>query len=451
MSEYNQQGQVLRGAYGLGNVVEDLKKYDKDKAGFLLYKKKGTAKLMSMVAKRFGRRSVTSMEPKWFNIGELDHIFKVAKPQDPNTPADFKRIVMTDEQAIQLQTNDVLAVDGLYLADGYLGSTVGEYSRVWTPSNGMEEQMIVEREPIKSSHSPGFAYVYVRRGHIADVRDGRVIPEPTPQADGFLKDTDQLLKISNAQWTGSDAPRGKSKNIEIDGNFCQIYRYAYEAQYEYNFESLYLREDQLAINQKLALNAMVYEMEYRALYGRKSKEVDAESMRYTTGGVFEYVTQLGPTNIIDYSQGNVVAAYTWQDWQTAAAKIFEIGGSGSRTVFCSIGEFSKLVTMLWDKVRINVNSRLSHEFEFEIYTIMSGSGDLHFVPSWVYGQNRARSKQMLVLDFNSPNFVIDVREDLHKETNLQQNGQRLKKEGFIATVGMQRRGFSHAIVTNLPK
>ncbi len=196
---------------------------------------------------------------------------------------------------------------------------------------------------------------------------------------------------------------------------------------------------------------MVYEMEYRALYGRKSKEVDAESMRYTTGGVFEYVTQLGPNNIIDYSQGNVVNAYTWQDWQTAAAKIFEIGGSGSRTVFCSIGEFSKLVTMLWDKVRINVNSRLSHEFEFEIYTIMSGSGDLHFVPSWVYGQNRARSKQMLVLDFNSPNFVIDVREDLHKESNLQQNGQRLKKEGFIATVGMQRRGFSHAIVTNLPK
>ncbi len=208
MSEYNQQGQVLRGAYGLGNVVEDLKKYDKDKAGFLLYKKKGTAKLMSMVAKRFGRRSVTSMEPKWFNIGELDHIFKVAVSQDPNTTADFKRIVMTNEQAIQLQTNDVLAVDGLFLADGYLGSTVGEYSRTWTPANGMEEQMIVEREPIKDSHSPGFAYVYVRRGHIADVRDGRVISEPTPQAAGFLKDTDQLLKISNAQWTGSDAPRG---------------------------------------------------------------------------------------------------------------------------------------------------------------------------------------------------------------------------------------------------
>lgn len=448
--DYQQLGGVYRGAYGLGNIPEDLKKFDKDKAGFLFYKKRGTTRLMSMVAKRFGRRSVTSMEPKWFNIGELDHKFKVVTAQDPATAADWNRVAMTNEQAIQLQPNDLLMADGVFLSDGYDGGQAGQYARAWTVANGMEETMIVDREPVVNSAGEGKAYVYVRRGYVANAITGRIMSEPAAQADGWLTATDQLLKISNAQWTGSDAPRGKSKNIEIDGNYCQIYRYAYESQFEYNFEENYLKEDQMSINQKLQLNAMAYEMEYRALYGRKNKEVNGESMRYTTGGVFEYISQLGATNVIDYSQGNKVQTYTWFDWQTAAAKLFELGGSGSRTVFCSIGQFSNLVTMLWDKVRISVDSKLSKEFQFEIYTIMSGSGDLHFVPSWIYGQNRFRSRQMLALDFNQPNFMIDVREDLKKETNLQLPGQRLKKDGFVATIGMQRRGFSHGLFTGLP-
>lgn len=448
--DYQQLGGVYRGAYGLGNIPEDLKKFDKDKAGFLFYKKRGVTRLMSMVAKRFGRRRVTSMEPKWFNVGELDHKFKVVASQDTNTPSDFKRIVMTNEQAVQLQPNDLLVVDGVFLSDGYDGQPAGVYNRTWSVSNGLEETIIVENEPKVDSAGSGKAEVFVRRGYLANALTGRIMPEPTAQADGWLVDGDMLLKISNAQWTGSDAPRGKSKNIEIDGNYCQIYRYAYESQYEYNFEETYLREDQMSINQKLTLNAMAYEMEYRALYGRRNKEVHGESMRYTTGGVFEYITHLGNDHIVDYSKGGTVGAYTWQDWQDAATLLFELGGSGSRTMFCSIGAFSKLVTMLWDKVRISVNSKLSTEFQFEIYTILSGSGDLHFVPSWIYGQNAFRSRQMLALDFDQPNFMVDVREDLKKETNLQLPGQRLKKDGFVATIGMQRRGFSHAIVTGLP-
>ncbi|MBE0645404.1 MAG: DUF5309 family protein [Bacteroidetes bacterium] len=449
--EYNALGGVYRGAYGLGNIPDDIKKYDQDKAGFLFYKKRGMARLMSMVAKRFGRRPVTSMEPKWHNVGELDHVFICQQSQDLGTAADWKRIVMSNEQARQLQPNDLLAVDSLYLSDGYDDlANIGKYSKNWTPSFGLEEPVMVEREPIDDSAGAGKSYVYVRRGFVANTSTGRPISEPVAQQDGLILKDMRLLKISNAQWTGSDAPRGKSKNIEIDGNYCQIFRYAYENQYEYNYEETYLKEDQMSINQKLTLNAMVYEMEYRALFGRKFREASGESMRYTTGGVFEYIQQLGKDNAIDYSDNGAVNAYTWLDWQRAAAKLFELGGSGSRTMFCSIGQFSNLLTMLWDKVRISVNSKLSEEFKFEIYTIMSGSGNLHFVPSWVYGQNHGRSNMMLALDFDQPNFKVDVREDLKKETNMQLPGQRLKKDGFVATLGMQRRGISHGLVYGLP-
>jgi hypothetical protein len=438
---YNAQGGVYQGAYGPGNTPDVLFKYDKDKAGYLLWRTRGIAKLMHMIKKRFGKRAVTSWEPTWFEIGELDHRFNVTTDQ-----TNGKVVVMTNDQAAQLQTNDLLVADGLFLADGYEGGTVGEYSRRYDVQHRMEETMMVEREPIMNSHATGLAEVYVRRGHVGDATTGRLIAEPTPTGDGLLREGDVLLKISNAQWTGSDAPRGKSKNIEADNNYVQIFRYAYEVQTEYNYEQTYLKEDQMDINRKLALNAMVYEMEYRSLYGRKSKEAQGEYLRYTTGGLFDFIK-----NEVDYSQGGNVTTYTWRNWQRAINDVFEVGGSGSRVAYLAPIQFNELITMLWDKVRITLNEKWSKEFEFEIYTVRTGAGSINFVPSWVYAQNRFRSSQMLLLDFGNPNFKIDVLRDLQHETDLQLPGQKLKKNGYYAALGMQRRGPYHSILTGLPQ
>lgn len=451
MANYNALGQIIAGANGPGNIPDELLKYDKDKAGMLLYVKRGTSTLMHMIHERFGKRNVTSFTPKWFDIGELDDVFTCLEDQSSTT---FGQIKMTNAQAIQLQMGDILAVDGLFISDGANGGSAGTYSRVWATTARMEEQVLVTREPVQDSAGTGYAYVYVRRGYINAYSTGRIQAEPTAAASaaGYLIQNDRLVKMGNAQWTGSDAPRGVSKNIEVDSNPLQIMRFAFETQTEADYEETFLKEDHMTIAQKLALSRMAYEMEYRAMYGSPVVEAQGNSWRYVTGGLFHYID-----NTIDYSNGGAIVTMDWIEFQKRVmAPVFDLGGSGTKVAFCSISTFTNLATLLWNKVTITVNEAWSKAFKFEIYQIAGGGGKLNIVPSWVYGRNRFRANQMLVLDFGGPYFKSDIMEDIHINkgpggAGLQLPGQRIKKWEYIGITGLQRRAKQyHAIVTGLP-
>lgn len=447
----NDLGQVIAGAWGPGNIPNELLKYDKDKAGLLLFLERGTSRMMHMIHERFGKRDVTSFRPTWFDVNQLDDVFNALETQTQTT---FKQIKMTNDQAIQLQPGDLLAVDGLFCADGAAGGTAGTYSRVWSTTHRMEEMILVEREPIKDSAGAGYAYVHVRRGYINNYTTGRINAEPAAaaSADGYLQENDRLLKMANTQWTGSDAPRGVSKNIEVDSNPLQIMRFAFEEQVEASKEQTFQKESHMNISQKLALKRMAYEMEYRALYGTPIIEQEGNSHRYATGGLFHYIQ-----NVVDYSAGGTVTSMDWMAFQrNTMAPLFELGGSGSKVAFCSISQFTNLASLLWNKVTISINEGWSKAFKFEIYKIAGGGGELNIVPSWVYGRNKFRANQMLVLDFGGPYFKVDVMEDIHinkgpNGAGLQLPGQRIKKYEYVGITGLQRRARQyHAIVTGLP-
>jgi hypothetical protein len=440
----NDEGGVWSGAVGPGIYIDEVMKYDKDKVGGLLYIKKGTTKLMHMINKRFGKRNVTSFTPKWFDIDEMDNIFLSKTNMTTGT---WNTITMTNAQALQLQPGDLLSVDGLFHSNGDAGGSAGTYSRVWSSQYNMEEVVMVTLEPKPDSGGTGLANVTVRRGYSGAFDTGRIMAPPTASNSGCLTDADRLMHIGNAQFTGSDAPRGKGKNIEVDSNYLQIQRYAFEEQTETNMESTFMPEKPLSISQKLAMNQMAYNLEWAALYGRRSKEQEGTSWRYTTGGVFEYVN-----NYIDYSNGGTITNLTWFDFQrTAMAPIFDAGGTSEKVAFMSINQYSAFAQMLWDKVQISINEQWTKEFGFEVTKIHGGGGSLNLVPSWVYGQNRFRSNQILVLDFGGPHFKIDVMEDLHIEKDLQLPGQRIKKHGYITIAGMQRRARQyHCILTGMP-
>lgn len=448
----NTEGQIYAGASGPGNLIEAIRKYDKDKAGALLYIKRGTTKLMRMIHKQYGKRDVSSFTPHWFDIGQLDNIFTVTTNQDVSTQTGFKRIVMTNDQALQLQPGDVLYVEKLFQADGAEGGTAGEYSATWDAQHRMEEQLLVEERPQADSAGTGTSYVYVRRGYMNDYTSGRIMDEPAANAGGQIMAGYRLLLGGNTHWTGSDAPSGRGKNPETDTNYLQIMRWAFEDQVETSMEKTFLKETPLQINQKLAMDSLAYEMEWRALYGRKTRQRQGNKWRFTTGGLFDYVT-----NAIDYSQGGVNTTMNWMAFQRAVmAPLFELGGSSSKVAFCSISTFSLLAEMLWNKVQITIDRAWSQKFGFEIYAVSGGGGTLRFVPSWVYGQNSFRRSQMLVLDFGGPYFKMDVMEDLHinkgpNGAGLQLPGQRIKKYEYVTIAGLQRRAKQyHAIIHGLP-
>jgi hypothetical protein len=299
--------------------------------------------------------------------------------------------------------------------------------------------------------------VTLRRGFAENRSTVALMDEPTAVAAGQIKSGTRLLKMANAQFTGSDAPHGRFKQIEIDGNYLQIFRFPFEVQDELDLEKTFLQESPMSINQKLALNAIAYEMEFRALYGRKSKEQQNNSWRFTTGGLYEY---LADGNVFDYSKGNQINNWNWTEFQrNVLAPAFEVGGTSSKVAFCSIDTFSGISTMLWDKVKLTVNEQWREEFKFDIYKIAGASGELNLVPSWVYGLNYNRRNQMLVLDFGGPNFAVDCFAqggDLHinKGKNgggLQQNGQNITKWEYTGINGLQRRNKQvHSIITGLP-
>jgi hypothetical protein len=448
----NNLGEVIQGTWGPGNIPDELKIYDKDKAGGLLYIEQGTTKLMHMIHKEFGKRDVTSFTPKWFDIGQLDDVFTVTAVQ---LQATFKKIEMANEQAIQLQPGDLLAVDGLFMEDGANGGVFGTYSTIWNRTARNEEMLLVEHEPVADSSRTGYAWIEVRRGYANNYTTGRIGTQPTFATAGvtaLLPQDARLLKMGNTHWTGGDAPRGMAKNPEIDSNPLQIMRFAFESQKESNWERNFNPEDPMTIAQKLALKRMAFEMEYRALFSVPVIEAQGNSLRYTTGGLFHYVE-----NVIDYSLGGTVNNYGWLEFQkNVMAPLFDLGGSGTKVAYCSISQFSNLANLLWNKVTITVNEAWSKMFKFEIYKIAGGMGELNIVPSWVYGRNRFRANQMLVLDFGGPYFKIDVLEDVHinrgpNGTGLQLNGQNIKKYEYTGTTGLQRRAKQyHAIIAGLP-
>ena len=451
MADYNDEGAVVQGAYGPGNIPTELLKYDKDKAGMLLYLERGTTKLSHMIHKTFGKRDVTSFTPKWFDVNPLDDVFDVLA--DQTSAADFNKVKMTNAKAIQLQPGCVLASDKLFLSDGAT-VTAGEYARVWDKDHRMEEQVLVTEEPVMDSAGTGYAYVVVRRGYINSDPTGRIQAEPSYVAAGHMLNGDRLMLMANTQWTGSDAPRGVHKNIEVDSNPLQIMRFAFEEQTEASWEKTFQNESQMEIAQKLVLKRMAYEFEYRCLYNSPVIEKQGNSIRYAMGGLFHYID---PNNYIDYSNGNTQTTMDWMAFQrNVMAPLFELGGSGDKTAFCSIQTFTQLATMLWNKVQITIDEAWSKRFEFNIYSIAGGGGELKLVPSWVYGRNRTRANQMLVLDFGGPYFKVDTLEDLHINrgpggNGIQLPGQRLKKFEYVATIGMQRRAKPyHAVITGLP-
>jgi hypothetical protein len=456
--DYNGEGVVFAGASGPGNLTDVTMKYGKDAAGALLYLKRGTTKLMHMIHEQFGKRDVTSFTPTWWDITELDDIYTVSVAQTISADIEsFRRITLTNDQAMQLQAGDILYVDGLFLADGRNSGTSGTYSRAWTSTHMNEEQMLVMRQPEPDSAGSGYSFVTVRRGYLNNSITGRLQDEPTSAnwAGGALQVGDRLLHGGNVQWTGSDAPHGKGKNLVADTNPLQIMRWAFEDQTETEMEKTFLRETPLTIAQKLALNKMAYEMEWRALFNQPVKEQEGNKWRYAMGGLFHYLDQT--SNHIDYSLNGTQTTLTWPAWQrNVMAPLFALGGSSTKVGYCSIAQFTEFSQILWNKVSITINSAWSAKFGFEIYSVMGGGGTLNLVPSWVYGRNRFRSQQILVLDFGGPYFKLDILEDLHinrgpNGQGLQLPGQRLKKFEYVTVAGMQRRAKPyHALITGLP-
>jgi hypothetical protein len=243
-----------------------------------------------------------------------------------------------------------------------------------------------------------------------------------------------------------------TRNIEVDSNPLQIMRWAFEAEIEADYERNFLTERPIDINQKLALNNMAYQFEFRALFNRPVQEQIEGKWRYAMGGMFNYIT-----SYIDYSDNGNVTSMDWFAFQKNVMRpIFDAGGSSSKLAFTSIDVFTALATMLWNKITLTVNEKWSQEFGFEIYRIAGGGGELNIVPSWVYGRAASARNTMLVVDIGGPNFKIDMLEDLHVNRGpngqgIQNNGQRIFKYEYVMVGGMQRRNREHHhLVRNLP-
>jgi len=469
-----QQGETWSGLLKADDIPEGLRKRGIDELGKISYIYKGLAKFMGTMSILYPKPTIVGdREYKTLEITEYDRVFTV-RTGSVNGDS-HSTIGVSNDQAAQLEINDqLLLLDTLslpvfdQLASGQVipggGANIGPdldpnfsvrvTNVLFSKNKGVSagnyfyeyETVLIIGKGGADSAGAGLTQLTLRRCfHSGGAQDkgGGVIPKAIVDAaiaadtnNAAISEGAKMLRMLPTWFEGTSFPNGFWKAPVVDNNFTQQFKYGMTVTHEKELAKSFVSEDPLTIKRKLHAKRMILDIERQFLFGRKSKDKDFEGKeRYTMGGVVEFIPK-DEEHIIIHNAPNI----TYATLLDIGERVFALGGSTERYLFCSYKLHSRIKKAFHDHPAFRFNMEQTKKFDIPIESLYVTGGVIHLMP--LYSMQEAQyENDGLCLDLSVPAFTpvthsgwdMKVRKDIgDRDTNIY-------KEGVEGMKGMRRR------------
>lgn len=478
LSQVQGEGAQWAGLGTSGTIPERILKRGMDNMGQMSFITRGATRFLWMINSRFpGKKTVGSRQHPVYELSEHDRTvpISVASVAGDN----HSTFGVPNRFSTYFQPNDMFYVNGLYvqvdtnnlfagqvLANNTLPAAPGPFERLdyttgmqptavnYSRSIGQDpntpNRFFVDHEPIlvtnvgqPDSASPGNTLITVRRcarGPHARDFGGGFIPLATVNANidpnGQIIVGDLILQGQPSWPEGSGQPIGYHKNVEIDNNFTQEFKYALDFTLESSIEKTWINESQAKIQRKLMLRQKALHAERTFMNGQKGKTKDGQgNPRYTMGGAIEAVPK-DSAHVIKYAQPSI----TYPGIVDMGLQIFGLGGSETRHAFMGIELHNAFKKAFYNSGYMRFDPEASRRFDVPVDVLETAGGMIYLHPCWSMTE-AGRGMQMLLVDMSKPTFQPVTHEgwDMQVFRDERPNGQMVVKEEWIGIKGLERR------------
>jgi len=480
-----------------GKIPEEILKKGMHNIGKLAYMTKEIVPFSHFIYTRFGepKKTVDTREYPVAEISELDRLINVKVGGDNSTYGVTNRtnFGVTNDQAAQLQTNDILYRRDKFIkpvtsrmvlgqvipqSGGTQGTNygpdfpidVGGYVSAvrFSDKYGLQNdsEYMCDPEPItitnvgaKDSAGTGYTLITIDRVYcgpdVKSPRGGELINRNivyssngiTGTTNGGTGDTtngdhatikvgEVLLLGCNSFFEGTGAPNGLFKSIEIDRNFTQEMKYAVEMTNESDIEATWISDKPMEINRWLVAKRKARQIENLFVWGKKGVTQDKPGKRkYLMGGVHEFIKK-DSDHFLTYEQSSL----SWDQLLIFSTRVSVLGGSPEKFVFCGYSLDAYLRGMFYKSGYMRFEPALSKEFNMEVNAIIGSGIKLNIVPSQIM-EEAGFGMKGLCLDLGVPSFVpvTHVDWDLKVKKDVAPKDTEIYKELSISMIGLERR------------
>lgn len=471
------EGNIWNSIITSGDIPERFLQRGMDNLGQMSMITRGYTKLLSMLHTRFPKAKMVSTRE--FRVHELTEFDRVLDVAGASSSADnHTTIKLSNAQAAMLRPQDILYVKGLFMTPVYSDLYAGQvdstnttvygsrhlnyqtganvtsvvYSQVFggDPSNSSinteYEQILVREIGSANSGGAGLTTVTISRGYSSGGRNdfgGSLIAQSiintglaANSQSGTITTDMKLLRGLPAFAEGTDAPTGVYKNPVIDNNFTQEYKYALEITKEAGIEKTFGNLNPLDIARRLRIRMANLDQERTFIFGRKGKGMDDDGRTiYTTGGMVEFIRK-DTDHVLKYAGSSI----NYPGVLDLLDKVFTLGGSSERYLFCGIDLFREFKKAFWASGYLRYDEEATSDFAINISSLDASGGKCYIIPLFTL-QEAGWGMRGLCIDMTLPCFVPVTHEgyDMKIETDIQAKGQQIYKEQWIAMTGLERR------------
>jgi hypothetical protein len=406
-------GDVKRGSYGVIDLFVEQRKYDKDKSKFFIWRERGHAAFVHALITKLNKVAVSDPEPKHYEDGYRLYTFTV----NGATAGGHTSITLDSGQALNLQANDLLAVEGIYIAS----ATPGGAPTAWTATRSVTA---ASREVIEVlSVDTATDTIIVRRG-VGTTGAGAI----------QIPDNAVLYHNGESSEDGSGSRTSFSQNPVVVNNYVQIFKVPYE------ITELTQKVDIFGENewQRKARNArkdFARRLDRGFQNGRMDrKQGDGGKYHWYTGGIDEWIPNDADHRI------NAARPLSSTYFNTVCKGAF-MTGSDVKYGLCGYGFITLLANSAADKLRYN--QAMSDDLGFDVHTFTaSGGGKLHLIPDYEMS-GTGKDNEIYFLDIAYIQYMYMQGMDIFIDSGLtgkglQDNDQDLVKHQIKGVIGLKR-------------
>lgn len=262
-----------------------------------------------------------------------------------------------------------------------------------------------------------------------------------------------ILVIGSAYEEGSMAPTGIGWDPADKSNYTQIFRQTYELTRTTDQTTLRTGSDYKE-GMKDCLEALSIDMERAFWFGKKYATTRNNKPLRFTAGIRDQILSANSANVYAVAGTGEVDA----DWIFAECEKWFQYGSNQKMAFLGNGALLAINNAIRKNVHFNMTSGAT-SYGMRVKKLETPLGDLilktHPLFTNVPGGTTSgtaypgQTNAMAILDVKD----IEYRylQDIKKETNIQENGQDSKKDGYIAECGLElhHAAKSHFYITNI--
>lgn len=471
-------GQTWRGFGTTGLIPDAYLARGLDNLGQIAYITRGYTKFLHMLHKRFPKsKMVDTREPRTNEFREMDRTLTVTVESSDTNHTQFG---LSNQQAAQIQENDILFHKGLYvhiervplisgqvLTNNTLPSPAYDplqlnygfhvtgvaYSRTFGPDNYAaptqwfqdHEQVIVRNVGTPDSAGTGNTLITVERcfrgaGGVYDLGASRIpisivnagVTAGTPDAGKILVN-DVWLRGLPSWAEGSGSANGYHKNPELGMNCTQEFKYAVEITKESKIERHWMGESHMTLNKWLLTRQIALDTERTFLLGQKGKSMDrAGRVQYTMDGL----CTLPPKDKQHYfKHPNTTMTYV------TLFDLFEqawyLGGSEERDLYVGITGYNLIKKSFYNSSYLRYNEQASAHFELPIETLYTSGGIINLIPCFTL-EEAGWGTRGLLMDTSVP-FAVPLTHDGWdmRVDDIGFKGEQIEKQEIIGIKGLE--------------